>query len=166
MAGILGAAASPGRACPSDLGRVVLAEVARGFSTALGVAIPAPGGHTFAGSVAGHPCGVKRLRGRLLGSPSEVRAVTDGRSSAQGSEPIAACDLRWGDIDLAHRVIRIRASKTGAGIRDVHVTDALRAELIRHRAERPGTPAAFVLTTKLGTQQTRQNVNRRVLNPR
>ena len=74
-----------------------------------------------------------------------------------------ACDLRWGAVDLTHGVIRVHASKTAAGVREVHISDALRAELVRHRFEHPGTPQAFVFTTKIGTQQTRQNVNRRVL---
>jgi integrase len=74
-----------------------------------------------------------------------------------------ACDLRWGAVDFVHGVIRVRSSKTAAGVREVHISDALRAELVRHRSEHPGTPQAFVFTTKIGSQQTRQNVNRRVL---
>jgi integrase len=74
-----------------------------------------------------------------------------------------ACALTWGAVDLVHDVIRVGSAKTPAGVREVHISDALHAELIRHRSEDPGVSSALVFTTKLGTPQTRHNVNRRVL---
>lgn len=77
-----------------------------------------------------------------------------------------AIELRNRDLDLANGRIHVRASKTGAGVRSVDMSPALRDDLVAHRRSAPMLgQSAYVFTTSRGTPQTRQNVRRRVLLP-
>jgi integrase len=77
-----------------------------------------------------------------------------------------AVALEWCDVNLATGVLRVRESKTDAGVRDVDLTPALREELASLKAGKKPTRASdLVFITSRGTPQTRQNVRRRILAP-
>jgi integrase len=65
-----------------------------------------------------------------------------------------ALELRWRDTDLGTGTLYVRASKTGAGVREVHLTPALRETLTlwarpcseRHRRMRSGDSRTSVAT--------------------
>lgn len=74
--------------------------------------------------------------------------------------------LRWRDVDLAARRLRVVESKTDAGVRTVDLSPWLAEELASHRASaRFAAPADFVFATRNGTRQQRSNVTRRILLP-
>ncbi len=76
------------------------------------------------------------------------------------------CALRWGDVDLAGGRLRVRESKTAAGIRYVDLLPALRDELSAHKANArriAATDLAFATTT--GGKREKDNVRNRVLAP-
>ena len=77
-----------------------------------------------------------------------------------------AMALDWRDVNLATGVLRIRGSKTAAGIREIDLTPALREELavLKANATHPRSGDLVFLTSR-GTPQTRHNVGRRVLTP-
>jgi integrase len=74
-----------------------------------------------------------------------------------------ALALRWGDVDLARGTIKVRASKTDAGVRTVNVVAVLRDELDAYRARSSGHPSALVFGTSTGNAQHRSHVRSRVL---
>jgi integrase len=71
-------------------------------------------------------------------------------------------NLRWRDVDLTAGTVTVRASKTDAGVRQVDVLPALRAEL--ERLPRRG-PDMRVFATSTGARQSPSNIRRRVLAP-
>jgi integrase len=72
--------------------------------------------------------------------------------------------LRWRDVDLATGRIRVRVSKTDAGVRTVDVQPELRDELLAWKAStRHGEPGDLVFPTSTGRPDNRNNVRRRVL---
>jgi integrase len=72
--------------------------------------------------------------------------------------------LRWADVKLASGKIRVRQSKTDAGVRTVDVQPELRDELLSWKAStRHGEPSDFVFPTSTGRADNRNNVRRRVL---
>jgi integrase len=75
-----------------------------------------------------------------------------------------ALDLRWRDVNLDARRLRIAASKTEAGVREVDVTPALQALLAEYRARSPyGKPGDFVFPTSEGKRDNPSNVRNRFL---
>ena len=86
-----------------------------------------------------------------------------------GTRPSEAIALRWGDIDLGGRRIRIRRSrvlgedgrtKTGRSRRDLIVHEGLESLLRSHMPPRPA-PEKFVFTTPHGTPIDEANFQRR-----
>jgi integrase len=75
-----------------------------------------------------------------------------------------ALALRWRDVDLAAGRLRVRDSKTDAGVREVDLVPALREELSVHKARtRFGDIDDFVFPTAAGRVQHQSNVRKRVL---
>jgi integrase len=72
--------------------------------------------------------------------------------------------LRWADVNLATGRIRVRESKTTAGVRTIGVQPELRDELLSWKqSTRHGEPEDFVFPTSTGRADNRNNVRRRVL---
>jgi len=75
-----------------------------------------------------------------------------------------ALDLRWRDVSLDGRWLRVAASKTGAGIREVDLTPSLRDLLAEHREGNSFTnPTDFVFATREGHRDNPSNVRNRLL---
>jgi integrase len=73
-------------------------------------------------------------------------------------------NLRWRDIDLASRTLRVRQSKTDAGVREVDLSPALKEILSEHKARTPyGQPNDYVFTTRKGGRDCANNVRHRFL---
>jgi integrase len=73
-------------------------------------------------------------------------------------------ELRWRDVDLAHRRIHVRDSKTQAGVREVEIGARLVEELGSHKASaRFADPDDLVFATRGRRQSNRQNIRQRVL---
>ncbi|HEY4894900.1 MAG TPA: site-specific integrase [Solirubrobacteraceae bacterium] len=84
-----------------------------------------------------------------------------------GGLRISEClELRWRDVDLAGGLLKVRQSKTDAGIRYVDLLPVLRDELSTLKA-RAGTPHPLspVFPSAAGTRQDRNRVRNRVLAP-
>jgi len=77
-----------------------------------------------------------------------------------------AAALNVSDIDLAHRKIYVRDSKTDAGVREVDMTPRLVDELVAYLATRdkarPGDPA---FPTRTGSRRDKDNIRNRVVAP-
>ncbi len=72
--------------------------------------------------------------------------------------------LAWRDVDLAGGRLRVRQSKTDAGVRSVDLQPELRDELLAWKARTPHTgPGDPVFPTGTGRPDNRNNVRRRVL---
>jgi len=77
-----------------------------------------------------------------------------------------ALDLRWGDVNLADGKLKVRASKTAAGVRVVNVLPVLRDELTGYRARLTDVDrGTLVFATSTGRRQSETNVRRRILAP-
>jgi integrase len=75
-----------------------------------------------------------------------------------------ALALGWRDVDLAGGRLRVRDSKTDAGVRHVDLLPALREELSVHKAEtRFGAPDDFVFPTDRGGKANPSNVRSRIM---
>jgi integrase len=72
-------------------------------------------------------------------------------------------DLEWRDVDLAAGRLRVRQSKTDAGVRYVDLLPALRDELVGLKADRDPKPSDLVFPSSVGTRQDRNRVRCRVL---
>ncbi len=72
--------------------------------------------------------------------------------------------LRWADVSLGSGRIKVRESKTAAGVREVEIQPELRDDLTRWKAE-TGFPASsdLVFPTGKGRVENRNNVRRRIL---
>jgi integrase len=72
--------------------------------------------------------------------------------------------LRWRDLDLVAGHLRVRASKTDAGVRTVDLLPILRTELEAHKAQSADvSPDAVVFASASGTELMQGNIRRRVL---
>ena len=71
--------------------------------------------------------------------------------------------LRWDDVDLARGTIKVRPSKTDAGVRVVNVLPILRDELGAYRADIAHDRGALVFGTSTGKPQHRSHIRSRVL---
>ena len=76
-----------------------------------------------------------------------------------------ALDLDWDSVDLAEGRLRVRKSKTDAGLREVHLLPVLRDELVTLKSARSPAPSALVFPTATGRPQSASNVRGRVLRP-
>ncbi|HEX6687377.1 MAG TPA: site-specific integrase [Solirubrobacterales bacterium] len=75
-----------------------------------------------------------------------------------------ALDLRWRDVNLNERRLRIAAAKTDAGIREVDVTPALQGLLTEYRDRSPySRPGDFVFPTSEGKRDNPSNVRSRFM---
>lgn len=72
-------------------------------------------------------------------------------------------ELDWRDVDLAVGRLRVRQSKTDAGIRYVDLLPVLREELSILKAARDPRPADPVFPSAVGTRQDRNRVRARIL---
>jgi integrase len=73
-------------------------------------------------------------------------------------------DLRWRDVDLANGWLRVRASKTDAGVRQIRLLPMLREELVGWKAQTTrGRPNDRVFPTATGGRFSESNVRRRIL---
>jgi integrase len=71
--------------------------------------------------------------------------------------------LRWRDVDLARGTIAVRAAKTDAGVRVVHILPVLSDELGDYRARIDPTSDALVFCTTTGRRLGATNIRRRIL---
>ena len=76
-----------------------------------------------------------------------------------------ALSLRWQHVDLGTGTLHVVDSKTTKGVREVHVTPALREELTLARAEHDPQPSEFVIATSTGRRHHPSNLRRDVLFP-
>jgi integrase len=74
-----------------------------------------------------------------------------------------ALSLRWRDVSLPARRLRVVQSKTDAGKRDVSLRPALVDELVALRADAGGEPAALVFGTSTRRKMSPSNLRNRVL---
>jgi integrase len=85
-----------------------------------------------------------------------------------GLRPTEQLRLCWRDVDLAAGRLRVRASKTDAGVRDVAIVPVLRDVLIEHKAacesaERDTGPDGIVFASAVGTHLDHNRLNKRVM---
>lgn len=77
-----------------------------------------------------------------------------------------ALDLRWRDVNLGSRKLKVITSKTDTGIREVKLTPTLQELLTEYRTRtRHGEPDDFVFPTAEGNRDNPSNVRRRFLAP-
>jgi integrase len=74
-----------------------------------------------------------------------------------------ALNLRWGDVDLARGTIKVRSSKTDAGVRTVNIVPVLRDELLAYRSRTLDAPGVLVFGSSKGNVQSPSNIRRRLL---
>jgi integrase len=85
-----------------------------------------------------------------------------------GLRPTEQLALDWRDVDLAAGRLRVRASKTDAGVRSVQIVPVLRDVLDEHKqaAERAGRdtgPDGIVFPSTAGTRLDHNRLNKRVM---
>jgi integrase len=76
-----------------------------------------------------------------------------------------ALKLRWREVDLAGGRLRVRESKTSAGVRYVDLLPVLHDELTTLKANRTPESGALVFPSAVGTAQDRNRTRNRILNP-
>jgi integrase len=75
-----------------------------------------------------------------------------------------ALDLRWRDVNLNGRCLRVMASKTDTGVREIDLTPALQELLAAYRRRSPYTkPGDLVFPTSEGKRDNPSNVRNRFL---
>jgi integrase len=108
-----------------------------------------------------------RLAGLSLDAPgrSPRRAIIATLALA-GLRAGELCELRWRDVDLAHRVIHVPGTKTDSAARDVKLLDRLRDELTRWKRAALSTELNdLVFPTATGRGRDTGNLRQRVLAP-
>ena len=86
--------------------------------------------------------------------------------SASGTRNTELCLLRWQDLDFQRSKIRIPASKTNRGVREIDMTPWLREQLLTYKASRGDVaPENPVFPTRDGSHRNKSNLNRRVIAP-
>jgi integrase len=66
---------------------------------------------------------------------SQRRAII-ATLSASGTRNTELCLLRWEDLDFARSKVRIPASKSNRGVREIDMTPWLREQLLAYKASR------------------------------
>ena len=75
-----------------------------------------------------------------------------------------ALELRWRDVNLADRILRVQESKTDAGFREVKITPTLQEVLSEYRTRtRHGGASDFVFPTSEGRRDSPSNIRSRFL---
>ncbi len=127
-------------------------------------------GHTFRQIAAKLKLAVStacRLAGLSLDAPAKSprRAIVATLALA-GLRAGELCELRWRDVDLAHRVLRVRGTKTDKAARSVKLLDRLRDELTRWQRAAPMKGLDdLVFPTAKGRRRDTGNLRQRVLAP-
>ncbi|MGC2372789.1 MAG: site-specific integrase [Solirubrobacteraceae bacterium] len=112
-----------------------------------------------------------RLASRLAHIPLDAREASPRRAivgtlALAGLRVSELGNLRWRDVDLAHRVLRIAGTKTDAADRDVRILDRLAEELTRWCLAVPSAGLDdFVFPTATGRRRDKDNLRERVLAP-
>lgn len=110
----------------------------------------------------------------LLEAAEALDAAGDCRNTGQRRAILAtlvfaglrigeALSLRWHDVDLDRKTIKVRESKTDAGIRTVNIVPVLAVELRRYAERAKASPDALVFGTSTGRSQHRSQIRIRVL---
>lgn len=110
---------------------------------------------------------VCRLAGLSLDTPTKSprRAIVATLALA-GLRAGELCELRWRDVDLAHRVLHVRGTKTDGAARSVKLLDRLREELTRWQHVATAKELDdLVFPTAKGRQRDTGNLRQRVLAP-
>ena len=80
-----------------------------------------------------------------------------------GMRPAEAVALNWRDVNLATQTIRVRQSKTAAGIRTVDLCMGLAEGVAEFKARSPHTgPDDPLFVNRQGARQTKDNISRRL----
>lgn len=133
------------------------------------------------GLIASNPAAGKRRRlkaerpARPWVEPEQLMALLD---AAEGTGKLLlsilagaglrigeALNLKWENVDLGTGTLHVVASKTDAGVREVHLTPALREQLTLARADRDPKPTDYVIATSTGHKHNPSNLRRDVLAP-
>jgi integrase len=135
------------------------------------------------GYIASNPAVGKRRRlkagkpARPWVEPEQLMALLESPSSDVGRVLLAllvgtglrigeALALRFRDVDLGTSTIYVRDAKTAKGVREVHLTPALRRELLVWAAKARQTAASdHVIQTSTGRRHNASNLRRDVLFP-
>jgi integrase len=133
------------------------------------------------GLIASNPAAGKRRRlksarpSRPWVEPEQLMAFLDAAPKGVGRTLLAilagaglrigeALALRWRDVDRGTGTLYIRDAKTAKGIREVHLSLALREELTLRRADADRIePDDYVIGTATGRQHNPSNLRRDVL---
>jgi integrase len=107
--------------------------------------------------------------------PEQLPALLDAASSsgrllleilAGGGLRIGeALSLRWQHVELGAGTLHVVDAKTPKGVREVHLTPALRETLTLARADADPKPDAYVIATSTGRKHNPSNLRRDVLAP-
>jgi integrase len=101
----------------------------------------------------------------LESAPNDVGRLLLALLAGAGLRIGEALALRWRDVDLGTGTLRVTDSKTAKGIREIHLSDALRKQLTLARAKRNPEPGEFVIATSTGHKHNPSNLRRDVLAP-
>jgi integrase len=100
----------------------------------------------------------------LDNAPNRVGQVLLAILAGAGLRIGEALALRWRDVDLGTATLYVRDSKTPKGVREVHLTPALRETLVLWKADANYTSAdAYVIHTSTGRKHNPSNLRRDVL---
>jgi integrase len=123
-----------------------------------------------------------KYRGTFLDGADAIAALLDGAAALDAEGRTApyrrallatlvfaglrideALSLRWRDVNLPSRTLRVAQSKTDAGHRTVDLLPALIDELVTMRARSGGSPGELVFPTTRGGKQSPSNVRNRLM---
>ena len=100
----------------------------------------------------------------LDAAPKGVGRTLLGLLAGAGLRIGEALALVWRDVDLGTATLYVRDAKTPKGVREVHLTPALREELTVWKATTEhAAPAEHVVSTKSGKRHNESNLRRDVL---
>jgi integrase len=106
----------------------------------------------------------EQLMAFLNNAPKGVGRVLLALLAGSGLRIGEALALRWRDVDLGTGTLYVRDAKTPKGVREVHLTPALRETLTLWKADAKHTaPDAFVIHTATGKKHNPSNLRRDVL---
>ena len=102
----------------------------------------------------------------LLDATTGVGSILVALLAGGGLRIGEALGLRWQHADLGTGSLHVVDAKTPKGVREVHLTPALREQLVLWRAEaKHTTPSDFVIHTSTGGKHNPSNLRRDVLAP-
>jgi integrase len=100
----------------------------------------------------------------LESAPNDVGRILLAVLAGGGLRIGEALGMRWRDVDLGTGTLHVRDSKTEKGVREVHLTPALRESLTLWKADTAHPDAAaFVVCTSTGAKHNPSNLRRDVL---